>query len=88
MDQMGNIPGPTLEQGIEQVYNEVRKTHNGFAGTKEIVVEICNQEYFKAPDGISQYGYKGSFGSIMGWVGCNECGAKDRLVNKVIRRLD
>jgi hypothetical protein len=88
MDNMGDIPGPTLVEGIEEVYNEVRKTHNGYAETKKLVTEICSHEYYKAPSGVFQDGYKGSFGSAMGWIGCLGCGQKDHLVDKVIRRLE
>ena len=80
---MGDLPGPTLEQGIELVYNEVRKTHNV---TKKLVTEICSQDYYEPPPGVSESGYQGSFGSAMGWS-LGGCGKKDILVNKVIRHL-
>ncbi len=80
---MGDLPGPTLEQGIELVYNEVRKTHNV---TKKLVTEICSQDYYEPPPGVSESGYQGSFGSAMGWS-LGGCGKKDSLVNKVIRHL-
>jgi len=86
MDYFGDVPGPTLEKGIEEVYNEVRKTHNECAEIKKLVTEICTEEYNKAPPGVSQDGYKGSFGSIMGWS-FGGCGTKDRIVQKVISTL-
>ena len=73
----------TFQKGSEEVYYEVLKNHNV---TKKLVTEICSEAYYKAPPGVSQDGYKGSFGSIMGWCLAGS-GAKDRLVDKVIRRI-
>ena len=87
MDAMANFPGPTLEQGIKQVINSVRETHDNYSGIEDIVTEVCTQDYYEAPPGVDQNGYTGSYGSVMGWYGCSGMGKKYTLIRKVICRL-
>ena len=86
MDNIADQPGPTLEKGIEEVWLQVKKAHNGVAELKSIITDVCAEDYYSPPDGWNGDNYKGSFCSMMGWIGCGGFGKKDTLVKKVVQK--